>query len=262
MPPLRLLAVLAHPDDESLGIGGTLAKAAQEGIETFLVVATRGERGRLGSERPGGAVLGPIRERELREAASVLGVREVTFLDYLDAEVDQVEPRLAIERIAREIRRIRPQVVITFAHDGNYGHPDHVAVSQLTGAAIVEARAGSDDGAPHRVDKLYWFVSGSEQGAAYRKAFGELSSQVDGVRRVVGDWPDWSISATIDARAHWRQVWKAVQCHASQLPGYRDLPAADERLHEAIWGRQEFYRVWSFVNGGRRKESDLFEGLR
>ena len=262
MTPLRLLAVLAHPDDESLGVGGMFAKYAAEGVETSLVTATRGERGRLGTERPGPAILGPIREREVRRAAEILGVREVVFLDYLDAELDQAPAAEAIGRIAREVRRLCPQVVVTFPHDGSYGHPDHIAISQLTGAALVEAMAPGPGGEPHRVDKLYWMAWGVEQWRAYRQAFGDVVAKVDGTVREANTWTDWSITTIVDAREYWRQVWRAVQCHESQLPGYKTLAAANDALHEQIWGCQEFYRVWSFVNGGRQRENDLFAGLR
>src|SRR5919197_4391728 len=96
--PLRLLCVLAHPDDESLGNGGTLAKYAAEGIETYLVAATRGERGWQGDERdyPGPAALGATREAELRAAARVLGIRHVEFMDYIDGDLDQADPAEAI----------------------------------------------------------------------------------------------------------------------------------------------------------------------
>ena len=260
--PLRLMAVLAHPDDESLGVGGALAKAAAEGIETQLVMATRGETGRIGTERPGAEVAGPIREGELRRAAAVLGISEIVFLDYLDGELDRVEPAGAIGRIAREIRRLRPHVIVTFPHDGAYGHPDHVAISQLTGAAAVAAAAPGEGGEPHRVDKLYWLAWSEENERAYSKAFGRVVARVDGVERVAGVWPDWSVTTVVDARAHWRQVWEAVRCHASQLPGYANLAATTDAEHETLWGVQEFYRVWSFVNGGRERETDLFAGLR
>ena len=100
--PLKLMAVLAHPDDESLGIGGTLAKYAGEGVETYLVTATRGERGRFGEngEKPPPDVVGRVREAELREAANVLNVREVSFLDYYDGDLDQVNVTEAVARIA------------------------------------------------------------------------------------------------------------------------------------------------------------------
>src|SRR5262245_41918465 len=109
--PLRLLAVLAHPDDESLGVGGTLAKYASEGVETFLVTATRGEGGRYrghardDGRHPGPEALGKIRESELRAAASALGVRELSLLDYRDQEVDRANPREAVARIVAHIRR-------------------------------------------------------------------------------------------------------------------------------------------------------------
>src|SRR5439155_10452466 len=141
---LRLMAVLAHPDDESLGLGGTLVKYATEGVETFLVTATRGEGGRYrghrsGAEHPGPEALGRIREVELRAAAIELGVRELSLLDYRDQELDRADPHAAVAHIARHLRRVRPQVVVTFAPDGAYGHPDHVAICQFTTAATVAA---------------------------------------------------------------------------------------------------------------------------
>ena len=130
---LRLLVVTAHPDDESMGFGGTLAKYAAEGVETYLVTATRGERGRYGSH--GRAVsreeVGRAREAELVAAAGILGIREVTILGYADGAVDQTNTSKAIREIAWHIRRIRPGVVVTFGPDGAYGHPDHIAISQL-----------------------------------------------------------------------------------------------------------------------------------
>src|SRR5258706_13057154 len=148
---LRLMCVLAHPDDESLGTGGTLAKYASEGVETYLVTATRGERGRFfdNTESPGLAVVGRTRETELRAAAKELGLREVVFLDYEDGTLDAANPLEASARIAGHLRRIRPHVVITFGADGAYGHPDHVAISQLTASAIVNAAD------THQVQKLY-----------------------------------------------------------------------------------------------------------
>ena len=118
--PLKLMAVLAHPDDESLGIGGTLAKYAGEGVETYLVTATRGERGRFGQsgEKPPPDVVGRVREAELREAAAVLGVREVNFLDYYDGDLDQVNVPEAVARIAGHVCRVKPHVVITFGSEG------------------------------------------------------------------------------------------------------------------------------------------------
>ena len=138
-PELRLMCVLAHPDDESLGTGGALALCAAEGVATYLVTATRGERGRFGDskESPGLEIVGKTREAELLAAAKELGVREVRFLDYVDGDLDKADPAEAVGRIAGHLRRVRPHVVITFGPDGAYGHPDHIAISQLTTAAIA-----------------------------------------------------------------------------------------------------------------------------
>jgi len=138
---MKLMCVLAHPDDETLGIGGILARYAAEGVETYLITATRGERGWFGDpgDYPGPEALGRTRQGELVEAARVLGLKEVTLLDYVDGDLDQAEPGQVIEILAAHLRRVRPQVVITFGPFGVYGHPDHIAVSQFTAAAIVEA---------------------------------------------------------------------------------------------------------------------------
>jgi LmbE family N-acetylglucosaminyl deacetylase len=252
------MCVLAHPDDESLGTGGILAKYSQEGIETFVVTATRGERGRFDDKgtSPGPVVVGQAREAELRAAARELGVHDVTVLDYLDGELDQVDPAEASERIAGHIRRARPHVVVTFDPFGAYGHPDHVAISQLTAAAIARATD------VHRVSKFYYFVNGARKWAAYQAAFKTLTSNVDGHVRAAIAWPEWAITAKVDARDVWRDVWRAVQCHKTQMSIYKNIASLTEEDQKVIWGTGEFYRVFSLVNGGRKMEMDLFEGVR
>jgi LmbE family N-acetylglucosaminyl deacetylase len=272
--PLRLMAVLAHPDDESLGFGGTLAKYAAEGVHTHVVTATRGEAGRYrglrpGEGHPGAEALGRIREAELRAAAAVLGVRELSLLGYRDQELDRADPREAVGRIVARIRHARPQVVITFAPDGAYGHPDHVAICQLTTAAVVaaadpgfEPAGGEPAPVPHAVSKLYYLAWPAAAHSAYEEAFRKLVSHVDGVEREASAWPEWSLSCVIHTRAHWETVWRAVSCHESQTTAYEKLAHLSPASHEALWGWQSFYRAFSTVNGGRARESDLFEGLR
>lgn len=261
----RIMAVLAHPDDETLGVGGSLARYSAEGVGTYVVTATRGERGRIGEERPGPRVAAPIRETELRSAAAALGVREVSFLDYVDQEVDRADPREAIARIVARLRRVRPQVVLTFDPYGGYGHPDHIAVSQFTTAAVAVAADPSYEhanGSPHRVAKLYYMAWGPDTWSAYEAAFRKLTSTVDGVERQARPWPAWSLTTRIDTREHWPAVWRAVQCHESQMGIYDKLGQLSDSHHESLWGVQEFYRAMSLVNGGRALETDLFEGLR
>jgi LmbE family N-acetylglucosaminyl deacetylase len=256
---LRLMCVLAHPDDESLGTGGTLAKYGAEGVETFVVTATRGERGRFidGVDRPSAEVIGRTREAELRAATAALGVRDVSVLGYPDGALDAVDPDAAQEAIAGQLRRVRPHVVVTFGPEGAYGHPDHIAISQLTTAAVVRA-AGGDCA----VAKLYQIAWGAPTWAAYQAALKKLTCTVDGVERQVVPAPDWMITTRIDTSAVWPSVWRAVQCHRTQMSVYKNLEGLPPEHHRALWGVQEFSRVFSRVNGGRARESDLFEGLR
>lgn len=268
---LKLMCVLAHPDDESLGTGGTLAKYSAEGIETYLVTATRGERGWFGDEKdyPGLETLGQIREAELLAAARALGLREVKFLDYVDGDLDQADPAEAVAKIVGHLRRVRPHVVITFAPEGAYGHPDHIAISQFTTAAVVAtsdpnygALNGRAPQATHRVSKLYYMAWPKDKWAAYQSVFGDLVMNVEGVERRAAPWPDWAITTLIDTEAYWPAVWQAVSCHKTQLAAYSRLEYLPEEHHKGLWGSQEYYRALSLANGGRKREIDLFEGLR
>ena len=263
---LKLLAVFPHPDDETLGLGSTLARYAAEGVQTYLVCATRGERGWFESEGPdpGFEGVARIREAELQCAAEHLGLHEVCFLNYIDGDVDQAPPAQIIAEIAGHVRRIRPQVVVTFSPDGSYGHPDHIALSQFTNAALVSAAdSGSTDAAaPHRVSKLYYMVDSLELVSDANEAFGGISMDVDGVTRHHVGWPDWQITTRLDNQEYASQVRAAIHCHNSQLPGYGPIREWTEKEIARFFGTGNFYRTYSLVNGGRSLETDLFDGLR
>jgi LmbE family N-acetylglucosaminyl deacetylase len=270
----RLMVVAAHPDDETLGFGAVLALYAARGVETFLVTATRGERGRYNGvpqtspDHPGAETLARIRERELRDAAAALGIRCVCQLDFGDQQLDGAPVPRVVAAIASEIRRVRPQVVITFPPDGSYGHPDHIAVSQFTAAAIVAAAdaAFSVDGVristpPHTVSKMYYLAWDETAYAAYQAAFKKLTFTVDGVERQANAWPTWSITSVVETKEATDTVWKAVACHASQTGAYEALRRLEPQQRATLFATQSFYRVFSLVNGGRQLETDLFEGL-
>src|SRR5205085_1705513 len=112
------------------------------------------------------------------------------------------------------------------------------------------------------VSKLYHIAWSAPTWQAYQAALKKLTSTVDGVERTVVPTPDWGVTTRIDTTAVWPTVWRAVQCHHSQMAIYRNLGDLGADHHRALWGVQEFYRVFSRVNGGRTRESDLFEGLR
>jgi LmbE family N-acetylglucosaminyl deacetylase len=271
--PLRLMLLAAHPDDESLGFGGVLAHYARAGVETFVLAATRGDRGRylghrFGSpEHPGPQALADIRTREVEAACRVLGVRDVIVLDYPDQQLDQAEPSGAIAAIVGHLRRIRPQVILTFAPDGAYGHPDHIAISQFaTAAAIASAdpcfAAGAQLGPAHTISKLYYLAWDEDAWAAYEAGFKKLVSVVDGVERQATAWPNWALTTIVDTADAQEDVWRAVACHTSQTGTYEALTTLAPAQRRALWRTQSFYRAVSLVNGGRTRETDLFEGLR
>lgn len=269
MTQLKLLAVFAHPDDESMGMGGTLAKYSAEGAETHLVCASRGEAGWFGPEEqyPGPKRLGEIREAELRNAVNELGMTSLAFLDYIDGQVDKAPHTEVISKIVSHIRRIMPQVVVTFPHDGNYGHPDHIAIGQFTNAAIVCAADSSykdaENLAPHRVSKLYYMVDGEGFINLIAPFMGDMTFPVDDQLRGENAWKEWMITTRINMAKHCHTAWRAIQCHKSQLATLGALAEMHKDAAIAVLAMQgTFFRAFSLVNAGRTSETDLFEGLR
>ncbi|MGB3717720.1 MAG: PIG-L deacetylase family protein [Candidatus Promineifilaceae bacterium] len=128
-----ITVVLAHPDDESFPVGGTLAKYTTEGVQVDLIMATRGEAGipgRTAEEAAG------IREAELRKACEELGVGDLVFLNLSDGHLPEEDEGLAIFRLVSLFQQRQPDVVITFGPEGISGHPDHIAVSHWTTMAF------------------------------------------------------------------------------------------------------------------------------
>src|SRR5262245_31736273 len=127
-----LLAVFAHPDDESLACGGLLAWCAELGARVSILCATRGEMGRGSS-----GDLPLVRTNELTAAARALGISDVVMLDYKDGMLPWAEPASLEADIRDATIRFRPDVVITFGEDGLYWHPDHIAIHERTTAALA-----------------------------------------------------------------------------------------------------------------------------
>ena len=167
-----ILSVLAHPDDESFGMGGTLALYAQKGCDVYLVCATRGE---VGDVEPhfleGFSSVAELREGELRCAAGHLGLKEVFFLDYRDSGMpgspDNQHPQAQVAhpvdevagKVVRYMRELKPDVVLTFDPIGGYRHPDHIHIHQATVLAFEKAADPSfapEAGAPFQPGKLYF----------------------------------------------------------------------------------------------------------
>ena len=269
MKPLKLLVVFAHPDDESMGMGGALAKYTAEGIETHLVCASRGERGWFGpeEENPGFERLAQLRTVELENAVKELGMSSLSFLGYIDGDVDKADHAEAVGKIVSHIRRIQPQVVVTFPHDGNYGHPDHIAIGQFTNAAIVcaaDANYKDPENLPsHRVSKLHYIVDGESFVDLIAPFMGDMTFQVGDQIRGESPWKEWMITTRIDMAEYCPVAWRAIMCHQSQLATLGALAEMHPDAASSVLAMQgTFFRAFSLVNGGRDLETDLFAGLK
>lgn len=139
----RLLCVFAHPDDECLGPGGTIAQCALDGGEVFITTFTAGEAGSIGiSKTLGPEELGRRRRKEMEAACDALGVAGHRILGVPDKGVNALDPNWAVREIIADMERLRPQVVMTFHRLGVSGHPDHVAVNEYLEQAFVEVPDG------------------------------------------------------------------------------------------------------------------------
>jgi LmbE family N-acetylglucosaminyl deacetylase len=157
---MRILSILAHPDDESFVVGGTAGWAATRGDSMALVTATRGGAGKTGQPPLcTQAELPAVRERELRTACAILGIADLTLLDYPDRELATAPVAEIREALVAVVRRVRPHVVITFDPNGTNLHPDHIAISRFTMDAVTAAadpRWFPASGAPHTTPRLLW----------------------------------------------------------------------------------------------------------
>jgi len=277
---LTLLAVLAHPDDETFGPGGTLALYASRGVQVHLLCATRGEVGTVAPELMAGhASIGDLRQEELECAAGFLGLSGVHFLGYRDSGMpgspDNSHPQALAaaptETVAGAIvewmRRIRPQVVITFDPIGGYRHPDHIACHNATVMAFEAA--GDPSRFPgslpaYQPAKLYFHTFRRpwlRHGIRLLHLFGQdprhwgRNKDIDLVDIAQSQFP---VHARIDIRAVADRKARASACHASQLmPQPKGLGRYLFRFADA----EEVYMRAAPPAPPQLKERDLFEGI-
>ena len=232
----RLLAVVAHPDDETFGCGGTLAKYSEEDVRVSLVCATRGEAGEI--SHPDLATrdnLGDVREEELRAASKILGIQDLIILDYRDSGMagssDNNHPKALCQAdktiltgiIVEAIRRLRPQVLVTFDANGGYGHPDHIAIHLATVEAFHAAGDPSkfpdqisSDVLVHQPSKLYYFVMPLSMVQAINEAMAADGQEISPDFEKMG-MPDEHITTTIDTTLVAKQKKNAALCHVTQI---------------------------------------------
>ena len=266
---LTLLAVFAHPDDEAFGAGGTLAKYASQGIDVYLVSATRGEAGGIAApELATPANLPAVRERELRAACEVYGIHPPLFLDYIDGQLTIVNQGQAVGKLVRLIRELRPDVMITFGPEGIYGHYDHIAVHRWALAAYELAADPDcfpdlDACRPHQTAKLYYRVI-AEEALAARLASGQrVAVPMDGVPFYYGAWPAEQIAAVIDVSEFVDVKRRGILCHATQIGVDTRYSTSPEEVMADPWFRQETYTLArTTVGRATQVETDLFHRLR
>jgi LmbE family N-acetylglucosaminyl deacetylase len=283
---VTLMAVFAHPDDESFGIGGTLARyGADPEVRVVLVCATRGEAGEISDPKLATPQhLGEVRERELRCACKTLGVDDLFFLGYRDSGMagtpENQHPRAltmadadeVVGKIVAHIRRERPHVVVTFDENGGYGHPDHVAIHYRAEAAFSAAAdparypeqidAGLE---PHQAQKLYFTGIPHRFFRAVVAKMDELGMEIperyrERLEKGMG-LPDDACTTDVYVGDFWNIKVAAVQCHATQLNPDSILAALPPEIMRELQAWECFQLADSFV-GQDRDSHDLLTGLK
>ncbi|RME50905.1 MAG: GlcNAc-PI de-N-acetylase [Caldilineae bacterium] len=281
-----LLGVFAHPDDESFGPGGTLAKYAAEGVDVHVIIATDGDAGSVedSHQRQNGRTLAQERGEELARAAVALGVTSIWNLPYRDSGMrgapDNDHPRALIQQpleklvdeLADYIRRLRPHVIITHDPYGGYGHPDHIRVCEAVTAAFhrvrEEAQAAAVNGrTPYAPQKLYytafdkrllrWVVRIMEWTGKNPRAIGR-NQDIDLVE--ISQW-ETPVHARIRVAPYLDKKEAASRAHASQYGGgpafLRVLPSFVRRK---VTGNETFTRAYPAPPA--KPETDLFAGVQ
>lgn len=275
--PRRLLACFAHPDDETFGPGGTLARYAAEGVEVSLICATRGEGGEIAD--PALATrenLPQVRERELLEAAALLGIREVIFLDYRDSGMEGTEDnahpkayinadeQTVIAQLVGLMRTLRPHVVMTFEPGGGYGHPDHIAISRQTLAAVRacgDPERFPEQGPPWQVQRLFYTSIPASFFGAMMESMRRMGQSEEEIAQFQDHgWDDAMLDTLIDVSAHFEAKLNAFYAHRTQTGTaamFLNMPRDELRRLMST----EYYAVAWPEPATRPSYTDLFEEL-
>lgn len=291
--PRRLLLVHAHPDDETIGTGATMAHYAAENVLVTLVTCTLGEEGEvlvpelahLASDRDDG--LGQHRVGELAAAMEALRVTDHRFLGgpgrwrdsgmmgtpqndrpdcFWQADLDE-----AVRELVAVVREVRPQVVVTYDSNGGYGHPDHVQAHRVTVAAFDaagDAAYAPELGEPWQASKLYWTAfpkSVLQQGIDHLKASGETNFfGADSAEDLPFGVPDDQVTTEVDAGAHLDAKTAAMRAHKTQIEVDGPFFALSNNVGQRAFGTEYFTLARGELGpteGPTGRERDLFAGI-
>lgn len=276
-----ILAVLAHPDDESFGLGGTLALYARKGYDAYLVCATRGEAGSMDEEHLRGFKdTAELRADELMRAARILGLKEVFFLGYRDSGMngseDNKHPDAQVNhpieevagRVVKYIRKLKPDIVLTFDPIGGYKHPDHIHIQRATTLAFEKAGDASfhpEAGPAFEPRALYYHVFPSwflKWATRLMPLFGKdprkwgRNGDID-LTDLIADFP---VHVSVDIRPVAEIKRQAGEQHASQ--GGIAMRRGWMGIATKLFGeREDYMRAYPPVNGPFTRKRDLFDGL-
>jgi N-acetyl-1-D-myo-inositol-2-amino-2-deoxy-alpha-D-glucopyranoside deacetylase len=290
MSDRRLLLVHAHPDDETIGTGATMAKYAAAGAHVCLVTCTLGEEGEilvpglshLASDQEDR--LGEHRITELDEACRAMGVTDHRFLGgpgrWRDSGMMGTEQNArpdtfwqapfdeAVAALVEVVREVRPQVVVTYDENGGYGHPDHIQAHRVAVAAFERAADPAyapDAGEPWAPAKLYYTAfpkSVLQEGIDRLKESGhENFFGVDSADDLPFGTPDEVVTTAIDATAHLESKLQAMRAHATQIEVDGPFFALSNNLGQEAWGVEYYVRARGDRASRSERETDLFDGV-
>ena len=265
-----LLLVHAHPDDESISTGGVMMKARADGHRVVLVTATRGEVGEIhnmdeAATRPR---LGEVRTQELANASRILGVSRGEFLGYRDsgmmgtadnenpASFHQAPLDEAAARLAAILREEKPEVVVTSAEDGTYGHPDHIKAHFVTNAALDSMLRSNEPWTPK---KLYYTAIPRSLMQAFIEQMPEEARRQDTGIRIVGT-PDELVTTKVDVSEFVDRKREAFAAHVSQMDPNSWFATMADEIYRLAFGT-EYYQLARDKPGSALPESDLFAGI-
>ena len=267
-----LLLVHAHPDDEAIATGGVMMKARADGHRVVLVTATRGEVGEIhnmdeASSRPR---LGEIREKELENAARILGVSRGEFLGYRDsgmagtsdnenpASFHQAPLDEAAGRLIKILREEKPDVVVTYEETGSYGHPDHIKCHEVTNAALDQMLRGPDSWTPK---KLYYTAIPRSLMEAFIEAMPEEArrQQEQSTIQLTGT-PDELVTTRVDVSDFVDRKREAFLAHVSQNDPNSWFATMQDQVYRLAFGT-EYFQLVRGKPGMALPEDDLFAGV-
>lgn len=282
-PVLRLMAIHAHPDDESSKGAATTAKYVDEGVDVMVVSCTGGERGDVLNAQAQALVdlhgIHEVRQREMAEAVKILGVKH-EWLGFMDSGFTEGEPlpedafalvplEVSVPPLVKLLREFRPQVVTTYDENGGYPHPDHIQTHVITIAAIESAadpQAHPELGPPHQVQKVYY----NQQ---FHKARVVALHNLLLEQEIESPYVEWlenwedkpedaeRVTTSIECADYFPIRDSALKAHATQIEPDGRWFLISTQLQQKAWPTEEFQLAYSLVPT-TVPESDLFAGLR